>query len=108
MKISKSVSIKAQKVMYNITAYLDLGANFKNVIARLGNTNMPDQKLYHPLYCTLTIEYIENCLQRSISLAIDSAITITMTKLSIKLILCIDIATTTIAINTATIIQYGR
>ena len=107
MNISKSVSAKAQNGMYNITAYLDLGANFINVIARLGNTNIPDQKLYHPLYCILTMWYIEYCLQRSISLPSDSAMTITMTKLSIKVILCIEIAANAITINTAVIVQYG-
>ena len=54
--------------MYKATANLDLGANFKNDMARLGNTNMPDQKLYHPLYSMLTMWYSENCLQSSISL----------------------------------------
>ena len=107
MKISKSVSAKAQKAAYNATAYLDLGANFKKVIARLGNTNRHDQKLYHPLFSTLTMKYIENCLQSSISLLIDSAITITMTKPSIKVILCIERATKAITKKTKTIVQYG-
>lgn len=93
--------------MYNATAYFDLGANFKNVMARLGNINIHDQKLYHPLFSTLTMEYIENCLQSSISLLIDSAITITMTKPSMNVILCIEIDTNAITKKTATIVQYG-
>ena len=107
MKISKSVSAKVQKAMYSTTAYFTRGAHFIKVIARLGNASIPAQKLYHPRYCTLTIWYIEYCLQKSISQLSDNAITITMTKLSINVSLCIEMATTAITKNPAIISQNG-
>jgi len=107
MKISKSVRAKVQAAIYIITAFLDLGANFKNPIAILGNTNRHDQKLYHPLYDRLTIWYIVNCLQKSISQLIERAITIIITKWSTKVSLCFATATVAIPRDTTTIIQYG-